>query len=416
MVWATGLATAMLICPVNVSAADHAHEQKQWYRGNTHAHTFWSDGNGFPEMVVDWYQNHDYDFLAISDHNTLHQGTRWMPVETAKRRAGQKDVLRQYIDRFGADWVQTRTHNGRREVRLQPLEKYRQLFEKPGEFLLIPGEEISDSARGKPVHLNALNLKNRIHPQGGASVREVMQNNFRAARAQAQKTDRPILVHVNHPNFHWAVSAEDLAHVTGERFFEVYNGHPGVNTTGDANHPSDEAKWDIANTIRLTELGAPPLFGLATDDSHRYHGGDNPPGRGWIMVRAKKLSAKALIQAMRAGAFYASTGVTLSEVRFDPAKGRLDIHIQPEPGVTYKTRFIGTMTSEDNGDEQHVAAGQVLAEEQGTQPGYTLQGDELYVRATITASAPHPKPSFEGQHKQAWTQPVGWRDRIDTRE
>ena len=30
----------------------------QWYKGNIHTHTFWSDGDDFPEMVVDWYKNH----------------------------------------------------------------------------------------------------------------------------------------------------------------------------------------------------------------------------------------------------------------------------------------------------------------------------------------------------------------------
>ena len=57
-----------------------------------------------------------------------------------------------------------------------------------------------------------------------------------------------------------------------ERHFEVYNGHPGVGHLGDDHRPSVERLWDIANTIRLVDLAAPPLFGIATDDSHSYHG------------------------------------------------------------------------------------------------------------------------------------------------
>jgi hypothetical protein len=393
----------------------------EWYRGNTHAHTLWSDGNEFPEMVVDWYKRNGYDFLAISDHNTLHTGERWMTVKTARQRAGEADVLEQYIDRLGADWVQTRTRDGAREVRLQPLSKYRSQFEAPGEFLLLQGEEISDGHAGKPIHLNAVNLKHLIESAGGSSVRDVMRRNLQAARVQAKQQQRPILVHVNHPNFGWAISGEDLAHVVEERFFEVYNGHPHVNTTGDENHPSDEQKWDIANTIRMTELDAPPLFGLATDDSHRYHGGNNPPGRGWIMVRAQTLSPEALLGAMRAGDFYASTGVRLTRIAFDAEAGRLKIKIDPEPGVSYTTRFIGTRVKPANGGHDTEAApgqrepgpvGEVLAKQQGTTASYTLAGNELYVRAMITASTAHPAPSFEGQHKQAWTQPVGWRHRV----
>lgn len=39
----------------------------QWYRGNLHTHTLWSDGDDFPEMVALWYRDQGYHFLAISD-------------------------------------------------------------------------------------------------------------------------------------------------------------------------------------------------------------------------------------------------------------------------------------------------------------------------------------------------------------
>ncbi len=45
-----------------------------------------------------------------------------------------------------------------------------------------------------------------------------------------------------------------------ERFFEVYNGHPGVNHLGDAKRVGIERLWDIANTIRLGVLQAAPLY------------------------------------------------------------------------------------------------------------------------------------------------------------
>ena len=39
------------------------------------------------------------------------------------------------------------------------------------------------------------------------------------------------------------MTAEDLAAVVAERFFEVYNGHPGVNHLGNEKHPSVERIW-----------------------------------------------------------------------------------------------------------------------------------------------------------------------------
>src|SRR5690606_24632135 len=132
-------------------------------------------------------------------------------------------------ERFGEDFVETRTGaDGKVEVRLKRLDEIRAVLEEPGRFLLIPAEEISDRYEKLPIHINATNVGEAIRPQGGGSVREVMRNNLRAVKEQAVRLARPILAHLNHPNFYWAITAEDLAHVVEERFFEVFNGHPEV--------------------------------------------------------------------------------------------------------------------------------------------------------------------------------------------
>ena len=43
--------------------------------------------------------------------------------------------------------------------------------------------------------------------------------------------------HVNHPNFGWAVSVDDLARVERLSLFEIYNGHPQVNNVGGGGVP-----------------------------------------------------------------------------------------------------------------------------------------------------------------------------------
>ncbi len=52
--------------------------------------------------------------------------------------------------------------------------------------------------------------------------------------------------------------------------------------------------------------------------------------------------------------------------------------------------------------------GAVFKVVRGASVSFTLTGKELYVRATITSDRPAENPSFDGQLKQAWTQPVGW--------
>lgn len=410
--------------PGNPATAD---AEPRWLKGNLHTHSLWSDGDDYPEMIVDWYARRGYHFLALSDHNVLGQGRKWMSVEEANGRAKQ-DGFARYRKRFGAAWVETRTVDGGEQVRLKPLGEYRTLFEEPGKFLLIQGEEITDKFESKPIHMNASNVFELIKPQGGKSVAETMANNLAAVEEQATRLGRPILAHLNHPNFGYAITAEELAMVTKERFFEVYNGHPGVHHLGDERHAGVERMWDIINTIRIGEMKAAPVSGLATDDSHEYFGkGGSSPGRGWVMVRSRFLTPESVIKTIEAGDFYASSGVTLKDVRFSPEAKTLALEIDPRGDATYTTRFVGTMKGYDparkpvtgkDGEPLPVTrrysedVGKVLATVEGTKATYRLTGDELYVRAVVTSSLPPENPSFDGQKAQAWTQPVGWERRV----
>ena len=402
----------------------------RWWKGNIHTHSFWSDGNDFPEMIAEWYRTRDYNFLAISDHNVLSEGERWMKLEDILRR-GDQDTLQKYHSRFGGGWVETRgvSESPEVEVRLKPLNEFRALIEERGKFILIQGEEITDRILGKPVHLNATNLKEAIQPLGGNNIREGVINNLRAVEDQARRTGREILLHLNHPSFHYTFTAEDLAAVLAERFFEVFNGHPSVNNRGDEDHPSVDRLWDIANTIRLDVLRAPPLYGLATDDSHEYHGrAGSRPGRGWIMVQSRYLTPEHLIRAVKAGDFYASSGVTLSEIDFDAQQNTFHVRVLPIQDATYTIQFVGTLNDYDRTSSPRLdregkeisttrvyseEVGRVLQTTRGTQASYKLTGKEFYVRAVITSNRPPADPISEGQFEQAWTQPVGWKRVLD---
>jgi hypothetical protein len=134
------------------------------------------------------------------------------------------------------------------------------------------------------------------------------------------------------------------------------------------------------------------------------------------MVRARHLTAESIVTAMERGEFYASTGVRLRDVMADGA--RLGLEIDAEPGVSYETEFIGTLRP-DGGDEQPPEAdrqaknkpseddiGRVLARSSDPKPSYTFTGRELYARARVRSSKPHPNPCAAGDVECAWTQPV----------
>ncbi|MBN1490024.1 MAG: hypothetical protein JXA69_08915, partial [Phycisphaerae bacterium] len=193
----------------------------QWFKGNTHTHTWWSDGNTPPEIVAKWYKDHGYDFLVLSDHNILSRGETWAPC--TGRKVAMADA---YEQAFDSTWIEKREGEDAVEYRLKTLDEVRSLYEVPGKFLLIEGEEITDACNKIPVHLNALNLAELIPPPHGETVLATMQNNFDAVAAQAAHHGRPMLCHLNHPNFVRQIVAEDIARLRDARFFEVYNGHP----------------------------------------------------------------------------------------------------------------------------------------------------------------------------------------------
>jgi len=411
----TGCETAVSVAQAD-SVASTEQAKPQWYKGNLHTHSLWSDGDDFPERIAAWYRDNGYHFLAISDHNIVQTGDKWVRSADLKKKGAAK-ALEAYLRDF-ADLAKTRgdTAGENFEIRLTPFPEYQPKLERAGQFLLIQSEEISDRFENKPIHINATNITGEpIKPQSGKSVVEAIRNNFRAVEVQAKQLNRIIIPHLNHPNFRWGVTAEEIAEVVEDRFFEVFNGHPQVNQEGDETHPSIDKLWDIANTLRLTTYKSAPLMGVGTDDSHHYHfTGMNrsTTGRGWIQVRAASLSVDALLTAMNKGDFYASSGVTLQDVTFNRSTKTLKLAIAPDGGAKFTTRFVGTLAPEAGQPVPADAIGVTFKSVEGLEASYQLTGRELYVRAVVISDQDPVNPSYQGQKRQAWTQPVGWESRL----
>ncbi len=400
------------------AAKTNSSQQLRWYKGNLHTHSHWSDGDDYLENIGLWYRDHDYQFNVFTDHNVLADKERWVSVEKSKGKQAAYDKLKKNFP----DWIEERTVDDKQEVRLRRFTEVAEKLNQPGDFLLIQGEEISDSFHRHPIHMNVSNIVEVIAPRHGESVFETMQNNVDAVVAQRKRTGQAMIIHLNHPNFGYAVTAEDMFRLQGEKFFEVYNGHPGVHNTGDETHASTERIWDIVLAHRLGKLDLPVMYGIAIDDGHNYHSipsRKSNPGRGWVMVKAKELTAETMVLAMEAGDFYSSSGVALRS--FENDGNSLSVVVNPVEGETYKIEFVGTMKDANlegepilNDKDEPLPTthryspeiGKVLQSTTENSASYKFTGDELYVRARITSSADHPNPSEVGDKKQAWVQPV----------
>lgn len=303
-----------------------AQAKLKWYKGNTHTHTLNSDGDSTPDDVVKWYREHGYNFLFLTDH--------------------------EYI------------------ANVKPLND---LFGKEGSFLLIPGQEVTDSFDKKPYHSNGLGISKVVMPNRLAGAVETLQKNIDDIRAAGG------IAQVNHPNFGWALTADHLIKLQNYSLLEIYNGHPLVNNLGGGGSPGAEELWDAVLS------SGKAVYGVADDDSHYFKRIGDPaaptPGQGWIYVRAADLSPSSILEALRSGNFYASTGVELLDYQAD--EKQITVSVKGLANSKYNVRFIGKN-------------GRILADVPSTTATYKFNGDEGYVRAKIV----------ESNGKTAWTQPV----------
>ena len=398
---------------------DAAHH---WYKGNTHTHTLWSDGDAAPEWAVAWYFDHGYDFLCLSDHNILSDGSteKWQPVGKGFLKPERLDQIRQ---RFGEGWVHLGISDATHYMRLKTLPELRSYFEKEGKFLLIQAEEITSYFPA--VHVNALNLRRVIPPVNSTSTAEALASAVAILENQSRQLGIPMLCQLNHPNFSSGVAAEALLEVPPLQFFEVYNGHPDVFNWGreSKGFPATDRIWDIVLSMRLRRGEDRLLLGIASDDTHAYYNrkvGESNSGRGWIQVLAESLTTDSILAAMKAGNFYSSTGVRLKSIAYEDHE--MKIEIDAEDGVTYTTQFIGTRRGfdphsepvlDEKGKPKSEATriysdeiGEVLLETTKTHPTYRMKGDELYVRARIVSSKEQENPFKQGDHEMAWVQPI----------
>ena len=365
-----------------------------WQKGNLHTHSLWSDGDDFPEMILQWYKDHGYRFVALSDHNTIADTLRWHRIDARDRRY---QTYEKYRHRFG-DWVETRTADGDTFVRLKTFEEYRHKLQEADSFLILRSEEVTSGHEKKPVHINVTNLKEKIEPFRGSSVLEVMQQTLDAVHTQRKRLNRPMFAHINHPNFGYGISTQDLIGLRGERFFEVYNGHPAVHNEGDALHIDLEQMWDLVNVAYYHDQ-KPLMYGIATDDSHNYHVQSldkSNTGRGWVMVNTPRLDPAGIVTAMERGDFYASSGIALKTLHHDRQK--LSLSVDAQAGVDYEILFLGYRKNSDGV--------QLLKKVKGDRASYTFHPDDIFVRAKINSNAPKTNPYRSGETTQAWTQPL----------
>lgn len=319
-----------------------------WLKGSTHVHAQPSGDSSEPiPGVIAWYEKRGYDFIALSDHNKVSEaGSASTQGQVAVRAPEQGLIVLAAVEL---------THN---PSGCEP-----------------PGDE---SGRCR-IHVNALGVTERPAGKIEWAERKSKQrvDMYQAALNETRRLGSSFAV-INHPNYYWGMTAGVLVEVAkrGATAVEIANVQFDRNWNGgNKDHLSTEALWDAAL------VAGARLWGLASDDAHDYDesgGGKYPPGGGWVVVKARR-DPRAILDALAAGRFYSSTGVTLARAEVDG--DALVVEVSPTGGNQHTITFIenGTVVA---------TSSELTARRLVPRTGY--------VRAVITRD----------DGKKAWVQPA----------
>ena len=148
---------------------------------------------------------------------------------------------------------------------------------------------------GQSWHIVAVGLPLDFQPPTKAETGPQLARRARAAGA---------FVGMAHPSAS-LLTAVDAESLDAAHSVEVYNALADRENRGDSWHLTDVL---LNRGHRLTTYAA--------DDAH-LQPQDPPPCQAWVHVRAAVLEPDALVQALKAGHFYSSTGPELYDVRIE---------------------------------------------------------------------------------------------------
>lgn len=402
----------------------------RWCRGQMHMHSYWSDGNAFPEQAVSMYREAGFNFLAFTEHNVLATNPAvWREVAEATVVGSKVAQARfnDYVAEFGAE-VDSKVEGGVTKVRLKTYAEVKARFEEAGAFLMMPGMELTQAAQGCQVHMNYMNIPAALPHSvpSGYTVSQLIGHNAALAVAAGVPPQNYTLA-VNHPCWVFCdILPQNLIDRPEIRFFEVCNGGSSHSLPSGAENYGVEMFWDSVNAFRRLRR-KPLLLGLGTDDAHNYQ----PPkmdfadgfGSAWVEVRTAALTPEAITAAMNAGDFYATCGVLLEEVSFTPDDKKLRVRVKAAAGADYTIRFITTKRNFDqtvtyidspaSGSKPartiplySADVGRTVKTVAGVEGEYQMADDDLYVRARVESSLPAKfVRNFYPLVQTAWTQP-----------
>jgi hypothetical protein len=231
---------------------------------------------------------------------------------------------------------------------------------EPGDLLLIPGIELvcANPVGGPPYHIVGIDVPVDFDPPEARGATETLA----AIHAGGG------LAFVCHP--YWCgQTVRDLEALDGVAGVEVFN----TDCLRSIGKGLSAAHWD-----QMLALGRHWL-GFAVDDAH-HHPRDTY--QGWVVAKCAERTKEAVVEALRLGHFYASTGPTFESLEFDGER----VTVRTSPAA-----YISFIADGSKGGHAFQKDGTPI-----TEATYPLCGAETYLRIECAS------PTGE----TAWTNPL----------
>ena len=275
------------------------------FKACLHTHTTVSDGDFSPKEIKRRYKALGYSVVAFTDHELLRRHDE-LAEDSFLPLAGLEIAL--WSRKYG-------------KVEDDLLDKvHLNLLATLPDVVAQPWLDVEKCAR----YANGGTAGARREPHIGEHPDKSRYFDAETIRTLAREAnDAGFLVALNHPRWSY-LSLADANTFEGLWAVEVYNRDSEQSAYGEN---------DVFYETLLRNGKNPGLRCLATDDAHF----DGHIGHGWVNVRAERLDYSSIIQALRAGHFYSSTGPEILEARL--ADGVL--HVRTSPCVSVRLIWDG---------------------------------------------------------------------------
>ena len=241
-----------------------------YYKGNLHGHSNHSDGALKPNEVINEYKNLGYDFTCLSEH-------LWK---------GEK-----FANEVVLDTTNLNENN----------------------FIVIPSAELH--CKGKKYVKNGLW---HIVANGLPVDFTCADDNERAPEMIQRAIDSGAFVTIAHPEW-YKLTFDECMSVSHAHGVEIYN---------HSCHIEAARGFGTATADYLLEENK-KIFLTATDDSH-FRMPD--AGGGWVMVASQNLTERSILDSLKMGKYYSSTGVDI--LKFEMQNNLVKVVSSPAEHIT----------------------------------------------------------------------------------